>query len=65
MLFSLITTTWSFLGWRLNISFVTACPIDPAPPINKKVEDEIIHSRSFSFLVISFENKFLFLPIKL
>jgi len=30
------------LGSLLNISFVTACPILPAPPSTKKDDDEII-----------------------
>jgi hypothetical protein len=28
-----------FLGFLLKISFVTACPIEPAPPITKNLEE--------------------------
>jgi len=37
-----------FTLMRLKISFVTACPIEPAPPITRKVDKEIISFSSFS-----------------
>ena len=64
MLFSLMSITCNTFGLRLNSSPTTAEPIEPAPPITRKREEDTIAESSFSWLATSLEKRGEVRPIR-